>query len=241
MDGGPQPLRFRFPAQPHQLRVRDVHLAAVPHAAAGEDLDHVGPISLEGADPGAQLLFTLGAGNDLRDRGEDPRPDDGAGRHRVPHALVFGAAKGLHGGEAGQQHLARIVEDGVGAVRRGDVPLVEPSIRPEVPVQVHVHVDEPRHQRAVAEIDGHRPRALIDGGDLRAANLDDAIGDDGTAAVEHPCRPDGGRLLSTPLPERGRRREGQANGNASDPVHAGEDTCLAAAGCFDEWGCSGWL
>src|SRR6478736_3005193 len=114
MDERAQALRLGFAADGVDLRLRDVHLAAVTHAGGREELDEVGAVGLELADAIAQLVRRALAALNLTERRKDARPVDGARVDRLSQGLVSGPADRLDGREAGHEGRARVVENGVG-------------------------------------------------------------------------------------------------------------------------------
>ena len=55
----------------------------------------------------------------------------------------------------------------------------------EVPADVDVRVDEPRHQRQVAEVDRRSARGRTDADDLAVSDRDDGVIDDAAASVNN--------------------------------------------------------
>ena len=141
----------------HRLR------AAVADALRREDLDEVGARRLLLADVRAHLrraspVRSFIEPSDVRMRGPGSTPRAIASRS----SLSLSGADALHGGEAvDQRHPAFSAANS--AISAGRLALVlRPAVLAEVVADVDVGVDHARQQRDVAEVVGHRPRALID-------------------------------------------------------------------------------
>ena len=202
-----------------------------------KSLIDVRAVGLERADALAQLVGRVGGARlNLAERTEHARTAHRAGVDRIAPRLVAGGAERLHGRESGVQHrvevrLHRLV-DLLRRFARLAGPLAVETVRLEVPVDVHVHVDHAGHQRDVAEVVRHGAAALIDRDNLRAAHFDDRVGARSTAAVEQAGRANGDRIGMSPafvLPDEPRRQrrlrprsdnaetDGCAHGGSIDP------------------------
>ena len=197
-------------AQPHRLRLRAHRLelpgghhqsAALADARRGEHLDHVRPVVLQAAHERADLLRRPRAGPDRAQRGEHPGAGQDPAGDGVAQVAVGGAAEALHGGEAGHQGRPGVlgrVEDGLGRrlVRVG----VGAPFGVEVRGQMHVGVDEPRHEGEPGQVVGDRPGVSargrrLDGADARSGDAHDDVLAHVAEPVEEPAGPDGDGVL----------------------------------------------
>src|SRR6478672_10398728 len=100
---GPESLRPGLTADRIDLRLRNVHPAAVTDAGRGEELDQIRPVRLGLSHPLPQLLGRAAAALELPERCQEPRAVDDAGSDGLAQRLVANPPDGLNGGEARHQ------------------------------------------------------------------------------------------------------------------------------------------
>ena len=215
----PQSLRLRLAAGRRQLRIGHRLRAALANALRGEDLDQVRARLFLFPHVLTQLIRRAGALVHRAERRQDARAGQHAARDRVAKLLVAGGADALHGREAVHQRHPRVLGGEERHLRGRLAAILRAPVLAEVIADVDVHVDEPGHQRDVAEVVGHRARALIDFDDRAALDLDRGVGQRAALAVEHAGGADRDGLILRGNPrDRGEQRssgKSRENGEAT--------------------------
>ena len=91
---------------------------------------------------------------------------------------------GLHGGEAADQGVPRGGGDAQGRLRLGLLIRGDTARAVEVGVEVHVGVDETRHDRVGPQVEDRALRGGLEGGDPPALDADARAAQDVAATVE---------------------------------------------------------
>ena len=193
--------------------------AALPDAARGEHLHHVGAVGLELPDVRANRVGVAGGGGHGAERGQHAGPRHVAAGYRVAQLGVERAPEALDGREAGHQRAVRIA-DGVQHRPRGvRVPastLVQPSVGAEVRRQVDVGVDPPGHQRKVGEVVARRAAQPVDPGDRAVAHDDTGVGPGAARAVDQKPGPQRDRCVLREPDSGGGERQRDRGGGQSE-------------------------
>jgi hypothetical protein len=197
MDDAPETLLTSLAADGAELRVESP--VRRTHGSVRRDhLDDVGAVRAQQAHGVPQIIGSASARQELSSRCEDARPGAEAAAERVPQGQVDRAAERLHGGEARVERPAGVLEEGRAALRvargRAARAITEPAIRPEVPVEVHVDVNEAWQERRGPEIVRDRPRARSDTGDRASPHRQHGVGQHPTASVQQARGTHGDRV-----------------------------------------------
>ena len=214
--GDPQSLRPALVAGRLDLLVAQRAHTSLADAARSEDLDNVGPVSLELPDGGADGVRVAGGARHRAQRGQHARPGHVAAVDRVAQVGVERVAEALHRREAGHQGAVGVadrVQHRLGGGLRASR-LVQPAVRLEVRGQMHVRVDQPGHDRQVGEVVVHGPAQAVDAGDRRAVHEDARVRPGVAGPVEQQPGPDGDRRLVL----------GEAEARRGEREHDGEQS-----------------
>src|SRR5262249_11807552 len=155
MDHCAETLRASFAAGGVELFLREGGLTALPDAEGCEDLDEIGSFRFLLSNVFTKLLRRQPRVGHLVERSEDPRPRQYAARNGIAKRLVRRRAYTLYGGESRHQCDVSVFC----AVERrlvwGFSTVDPPTVRIEVPSDVHVSVDEPGKKRHRTEVITH--------------------------------------------------------------------------------------
>ncbi len=183
---GAHALRARLTARRRDLQVGERLAAAVPDAARREDLDHVRAARLGLAHPLPDLVRRARRVGELPGRGDQPWPRVGAIGDEAAELDVLRRPEALHRGEARQERALRVARGGEHPLGRRLSAVRGAAVRAEMGVDVHVRVDEARHQRHRGEVPRDRGAGAPgrDSHDARSLDRDDHVALHAAAAVE---------------------------------------------------------
>ncbi len=154
VDRGAQAEPGRLAAGGVELLLAHRRPAADADRGRGEDLDQVSAAVGELGDEAADLLRLAGGLRDALDRGQDPRPGQGAAGEPVAQRQVAGRSHALHRGDAAEEGAVGVLQaqEGGELGRLVAVLPVGSAVGIEVPVDVDVGVDQTRQKGHAGEV-----------------------------------------------------------------------------------------